>query len=76
MIGERENKPRVSTSCALCNLPILGHFLGALQKTGPLGYHETNIAQLAADSGTADLLLADRGPLIQIFASETFLNVL
>ena len=57
------------------NLPIFGHFLGALQKTGPLGYHETNMAELAADSGTANLLLADRGPFIQIFASETFLNL-
>ena len=41
-----------------------------------MGYHETNMAELAADSGTADLLLADRDPFIQIFASETFLNVL
>ena len=58
------------------NLPIFGHFLGALQKIGPMGYHETNMAELAADSRTANLLLADRDPFIQILASETFLKVL
>ena len=41
-----------------------------------MGYHETNMAEQAADSGTANLFLADRGPFIQIFASETLLNVL
>ena len=41
-----------------------------------MGYHETKMAEPASDSGTADLLLAERGPFIQIIASETFLNVL
>ena len=40
-----------------------------------MGYHETKMAELTADSGTANLLLADRDPFIQIFAGVTFLNV-